>query len=190
MLEREGHSLSLEIVALPSRADLTEGHWEEESDFTLCALLSCWIIFSVLPLVASPRPVFSHLCPPADTFHSYGPRLCPRYSSTCPAWCGLAEGARSLCSPTLSGSTEPAQVGTLTQDKAALRLEADAKTQGGFLLTGASISIQHVATVAGTFVAAKCVETVPILTNALQGALVDVCRGAKMKRFCSYTVKG
>lgn len=64
----------------------------------------------------SSQPPSTHLCPPEDIFHSYGPRLCPPCSSTSPGWGGSAARARSPWPRTRSGSTGPAQLETLTEE--------------------------------------------------------------------------
>ena len=56
----------------------------------------------------------THLCPPEDIVHSCVPRLCPQCSSTPPGWGAWAEDARSPWTQTLTGSTEPGHLETLS----------------------------------------------------------------------------
>lgn len=145
----------------------------------------------------------SHLCPPEDIVHSCGPRLCPPCSSTSPGWGGWAARARSPWPRTLSGSTGPAQLETLTEETTGFHLgmriplfwnkkamsfrwifsekQKREKSRKGPLLTNTSIPVQHQTGLAGTFEAAQRVQTVSVLTDTLHGALIDIFKVGRYK---------
>ena len=138
----------------------------------------------------------THLCPPEDIFHSCVPKLCPLCSNISPGWDRWAADARSPWTQTLSGSTDPAQLEnrTLTWGKTAgfvsgrtiqcREHSGSARSEKTHVRTNTSIPDQHRTGFAGTFEAAKCVETISVLTDPLQGTLVDVfkCRKQSVKK--------
>lgn len=79
---------------------------------------------TALDVAGSKTRKLTHLCPPQDIFHSFGPRLCPLCSSIPPGCGGSAAGNCSSCRWMLSGSTDP-EVDTLTQEKSVVAIYPD-----------------------------------------------------------------
>lgn len=120
---------------------------------------------TTLDVAGSKTRKLTHLCPPQDIFHSFGPRLCPLCSSIPPGCGGSAAGNCSSCRWMLSGSTDP-EGDTLTQEKSVVAIYPDStlhvwndcfmscalwlcntkqrreESQRGFIFTNTSISLQ------------------------------------------------